>query len=29
VRVQAEWLKILADDSGNAFRLGIGLVIPF
>jgi hypothetical protein len=29
VRIQAEWLKILADDSGNAFRVGIGLVIPF
>lgn len=29
VRLQAEWLKILADDSGNAFRFGAGLVIPF
>jgi hypothetical protein len=29
VRLQAEWLKILADDSGNAFRFGAGVVIPF
>lgn len=29
VRVQAEWLKILEDDSGNAFRFGVGIVIPF
>lgn len=29
VRFQAEWLKILAEDSGNAFRFGIGVVIPF
>ena len=29
VRLQAEWLKILADDSGNAFRFGVGVVIPF
>ena len=29
VRLQGEWLKILADDSGNAFRFGVGLVIPF
>ena len=29
VRVQAEWLKILADDSGNAFRFAVGVVIPF
>ena len=28
-RVQAEWLKILEDDSGNAFRFGVGIVIPF
>ena len=28
-RLQAEWLKILADDSGNAFRFGVGFVIPF
>lgn len=29
VRLQADWLKILADDSGNAFRFGVGVVIPF
>ena len=29
VRLQAEWLKILEDDSGNAFRFGAGVVIPF
>ena len=29
VRLQGEWLKILADESGNAFRFGIGVVIPF
>ena len=29
VRVQAEWLKILEDDSDNAFRFGVGIVIPF
>jgi len=29
VRVQADWLKILEDDSGNAFRFGVGIVIPF
>jgi hypothetical protein len=29
VRLQAEWLKVLADDSGNAFRFGAGVVIPF
>jgi hypothetical protein len=29
VRLQAEWLKILSEDSGNAFRLGAGVVIPF
>ena len=29
VRLQAEWLKILAEDSGNAFRFGVGVVIPF
>jgi hypothetical protein len=29
VRVQAEWLKILEDDTGNAFRFGVGIVIPF
>ena len=29
VRVQAEWLKILEDESGNAFRFGVGIVIPF
>lgn len=29
VRLQAEWLKILADDSGNPFRFGAGVVIPF
>lgn len=29
VRLQAEWLKILADDSGNAFRFSAGVVIPF
>jgi hypothetical protein len=29
IRVQGEWLKILADDSGNAFRFGAGVVIPF
>jgi hypothetical protein len=29
VRLQAEWLKILEDDSGNAFRFGAGIVIPF
>ena len=29
VRLQAEWLKILQDDSGNAFRFAVGIVIPF
>jgi hypothetical protein len=29
VRLQGEWLKILSDDSGNAFRFGAGVVIPF
>ena len=29
VRLQAEWLKILEDESGNAFRFGAGVVIPF
>jgi hypothetical protein len=29
IRLQGEWLKILADDSGNAFRFGAGVVIPF
>jgi hypothetical protein len=29
VRLQAEWLKILEDESGNAFRFGAGIVIPF
>lgn len=29
IRLQAEWLKILADDSGNAFRFGAGVIIPF
>ena len=29
VRLQAEWLKVLADDSGNAFRFGAGVVISF
>lgn len=29
LRFQAEWLKILEEDSGNAFRFGAGVVIPF
>jgi len=29
VRLQAEWLKILEDESGNAFRFGAGIVVPF
>jgi hypothetical protein len=29
VRLQVEWLKILEDESGNAFRFGAGVVIPF
>jgi hypothetical protein len=29
VRLQAEWLKVLVEDSGNAFRFGAGVVIPF
>ncbi|MGH9237530.1 MAG: hypothetical protein ACRD3G_05770 [Vicinamibacterales bacterium] len=29
VRIQAEWLKILEEDSGNAFRFAAGIVIPF
>ena len=29
VRFQGEWLKILVEDSGNAFRFGVGIVIPF
>ena len=29
VRLQAEWLKILEEDSGNAFRFAAGIVIPF
>lgn len=29
VRLQADWLKILEDDSGNAFRFGAGVIIPF
>jgi hypothetical protein len=29
VRVQGEWVKVLAEDSGNAFRFGAGVVIPF
>jgi hypothetical protein len=28
VRLQAEWLKILVEDSGNAFRFGVGVLIP-
>jgi hypothetical protein len=29
VRLQAEWIKILEEDSGNAFRFAAGIVIPF
>ena len=29
IRLQGEWLKILAEDSGNAVRFGVGVVIPF
>jgi hypothetical protein len=29
VRAQVDWLKIIEEDSGNAFRFAIGIVIPF
>jgi outer membrane protein with beta-barrel domain len=29
IRLHAEWLKILQEDSGNAFRFAVGVVVPF
>lgn len=29
IRLQGEWLKILQDDSGNAWRFAVGVVLPF
>ena len=29
IRLQGEWLKILQEDSGNAWRFAVGVVLPF
>jgi hypothetical protein len=29
IRVQADWLKVFEEDSGNAFRFAVGVVVPF